>query len=442
VSQEVSTGYTPRKHQMWLHKALKRFNVLVCHRRFGKTVFSLNHTLHRGIRCPRHNPQYAYVAPTYGQAKRVSWDYLKDYTKDIRGVKTYEQELRVDIPRPDRGDRVRIMLLGADNPDAIRGLYLDGVVIDEYAQCDPGLWGEVVRPALSDRLGWAIFIGTPKGQNHFHRIYSNAGKYIADGDPEWFRTLQRASETKIVSKKELESAAATMSEEEYDQEYECSFSAALVGAYYGKAMEKARKEKRITRVPYDPNVPVHTFWDLGINDTTAIWFLQIVGKEYHLIDHYEMSGEDLSHYVKILQEKPYVYGEHTLPHDAAARSLDTGRSRQETLRNLGLRTRILPRAKVEDGINAVRLILSRCWFDEARCERGIHALSSYQRKFDSKNMVFQNKPLHDWASNSADAFRYLAMGTKNVDNGMGIYSDKAKLLPRQADMDYDYFGGF
>lgn len=403
-TQAVNLGYTPRPFQAFLHNSLKRFNVLVCHRRFGKTVFSIMEMIDKGLRCELHNPQYAYIAPTYGQAKRVAWEYLKDFTKHIPGAKPHEQELRIDIPRPDRGDKIRFMLLGAENPDSLRGIYLDGVILDEYAQCDPTIWGQVIRPALSDRIGWGIFIGTPKGQNHFYDIYN-----AAIGLESWFVACYKASKTMIVAKQELIEARATMSEEEYEQEYECSFSAALIGAYYGKYINELEKKGQICSVPYDPAVGVETFWDLGIGDTTAIWFVQKVGKEVHIIDYLEQAGVGLEWYAKELKQKPYVYDEHYIPHDGAARELGTGRTRQETLREFGIRTTIVPRQGVDDGINAVRLALPHCWFDYERTAKGIAALKNYQRKWDSKNKMFIDKPLHDWSSHAADAFRMFGL---------------------------------
>ena len=201
----VKTGYIPRKIQLYLHNAMKRFNVLVCHRRFGKTVFTINEMIDQGLRNPRKNPQYAYFAPYYGQAKRVAWDYFKDFTKNIPGVRVNEADLRIEIDRPDRGDKVRFMLLGADNPGSIRGIYLDGAVLDEYAEMDTTIWGQVIRPALADRLGWAIFIGTPKGQNQFFDIYELATK-----DPEWFTAVYKASETHLIPKSELVTLACQL----------------------------------------------------------------------------------------------------------------------------------------------------------------------------------------------------------------------------------------
>lgn len=425
---KISTGYTPRPYQALLHNNLKRFNVLVCHRRFGKTVFSIADMVDKGINNPLKNPQYAYIAPTYGQAKRVAWEYLKDFTKNIPGVRVHEQELRIDIPRPDKGDRIRFMLLGAENPDSLRGIYLDGVIMDEYAQCDPTVWSAVVRPALSDRKGWAIFIGTPKGQNHFHDLFQ-----IARGKDNWFVTVIRASESNVIPYEELEEAKQTMSEEEYNQEYECSFTAAMIGSYYGKYMEEAEKQGRITNVPYDPNVPVETYWDLGISDTTAVWFIQIVGKEVHVIDYMEEAGRALDWYSKALKEKPYAYSNHYIPHDGAARELGTGKTRQETLLEHGIRTTIVPRQSVADGINAVRVTLPMCWFDRNKCAEGISALKNYQRKWDSKNKMFDDKPLHDWASNGADAFRQFGL----MYNPERRSSSKRLEMYRMAETDYD-----
>ena len=426
--KEVDVGYTPRPFQAYLHNSLRRFNVLVCHRRFGKTVFSIMETIDRAFRNDRKNPQYAYIAPTYGQAKRVAWEYFKEFTRHIPGMKAHEQELRIDIPRPDKDDKIRFMLLGAENPDSLRGIYLDGVILDEYAQCDPTIWGQVIRPALSDRLGWGIFIGTPKGQNHFYDIYN-----AAIGLDNWYVACYKASDTGVVAQEELNEARATMSKEEYEQEYECSFSAALIGSYYGSYINDLEENGQITNVPHDPNIGVETYWDLGIGDSTSIWFIQRVGKEVHVIDYLEESGKGLEWYSKKLKELPYAYDYHYIPHDGAARELGTGRTRQETLQEHGIRTYIVPRQAVDDGINAVRLALPACWFDKIKCKRGIAALKNYQRKWDAKNKMFVGKPLHDWSSHAADAFRQFGL-SYNPQRKKGN-----KDLPRQANSDYSIF---
>lgn len=391
--------YEPRAQQLALHAALKRFNVLVCHRRFGKTVLAINQLIGSALKCTKQAPRFAYIAPLRNQAKMVAWDYLLHYTAPFRDAAPNITEMRVDL-----FNGARIMLSGADNPDALRGIYLDGVVLDEYAQMAPKMWSEVLRPAISDRNGYAIFIGTPKGRNNFYELHQEAL-----GDPEWFATMLKASETGIIDSHELKRLRSSMSDDEYAQEFECSFQAANAGAYYGKQM--AELSKQITRVPYEPKVPVTTAWDLGIDDATAIWFCQQVGKEIRLIDYYENSGEGLTHYAQVLRNKPYVYADHILPHDAAVRELGTGMSRIEMLQGLGLNVPEPGKAqRVEDGINAVRMLLPRCWFDAEKCAPGILALQEYSREWVDKLETWRSSPRHDKWSHGADAFRYLAMG--------------------------------
>jgi len=429
----VTTGYTPRPLQAKIHRELKRFNVLVCHRRFGKTHLVLNEMIDRGLRNPLRNPQYAYVAPTYGQAKRISWDILKDYVKNIPGVEINESELRIDIPRPSSADRVRFILLGAENPGSVRGIYLDGVILDEFAEMNPEIWTSVLRPALTDRKGWAIFIGTPKGQNHFYEIYQSAKEKAAGEDSDWYTAIFKASETGIVAIGELEAARATMADNEYEQEFECSFSAALVGAFFGKEMEKAEADGRVGAVPYDRILPVITGWDLGIDDTTVIWFAQIHYKEIRLIDYLEEGGQGLDYYVKELTKKGYNYAYHILPHDVNVRDLVTGKTRLESLRSMGLKNiRVADKLDLEDGINAARLLIGKSWFDATKCKRGIEALKSYERKWDAKNKIMQQKPLHNWASHGADAFRYLAVGIREN----SPTEDTKKAYPRMSETDY------
>lgn len=376
--------------------------MIVAHRRAGKTVACVNELIKGALTCERENPRFAYVAPFYAQAKDVAWGYLRQFTAAIPGTTANESELRVDLPN---GGRVR--LYGSDNYDRLRGTYFDGVILDEYADMDPRAYSEVIRPALSDRQGWAAFIGTPKGRNAFWEVYDRATK-----EPDWYSAMHKASETGIVPTEELAAARKDMTEDQYEQEYECSFQAAIVGAYYGREMVNAEREKRILpNIPWEPSLPVHTAWDLGVGDPTAIWFLQIVGREYRLIDYLESSGVGLDWYARELDKRPYKYGEHILPHDANVKELgNEGKARVETLQSLGINPRVLPQSRLEDGINAARLLLPQCWFDGTKCARGIEALRQYRTEFDEKRKVFKNSPLHDWTSHAADAFRYLALG--------------------------------
>ena len=401
-SIEITIPYAPRKQFLPYHDRDKRFSVLVAHRRAGKTVACVNELIKGALSCQRDKPRFAYIAPLFKQAKDVAWEYLKEYTAVIPGREVNETELRVDLPN---GSRVR--LYGADNPDSLRGIYLDGVILDEYADMRPSIWTEVLRPALSDRLGWATFIGTPKGHNDFWQKWQDS-----ENNPDWLRLMLKASDTGIINPAELAAARRDMSPDEFDQEFECSFTAAVRGAYYAKDLEQADKEERIRPIPIE-KVETNTAWDLGIDDSTAIWFYQVVNKEVRLIDYYEASGVGLEHYAKVLRDKPYIYGKHYLPHDAEVKELGTGRSRVETLDGFGIRAEIVKMQRVEDGINAVRQLLPRCWFHSVNCKQGIEALRLYRKEWNDKTQTFRQNPLHDWTSHSADAFRYLALSVSD-----------------------------
>jgi phage terminase large subunit len=412
VLQVIDCGYRARPQFVPFHKRQQRFACIVAHRRAGKTVACINDLQDGALRCDKPRPRFAYIAPFRHQAKTVVWDYLKEYAAPLfpLGTTVNESELRADYAN---GGQVR--LYGADNPDALRGIYLDGVILDEFADMDPRLWSEVIRPALADRKGWAVFIGTPKGRNEFYKINERSKT-----DADWFSLMLRASETGLISADELELAKRDLTEDQYAQEFECSFDAAIIGSYYGKLLRELEERKQVTGVPYDPAAQVWTSWDLGIADATSIWFAQVIGKEIHLIDYYEASGVDLGHYVREIQNKPYIYAGHIVPHDAQAKELGTGKTRLEVLENLGLRNlSVAPIHRVEDGINGVRIVLPRCWFDGQKTARGIDALKLYRSDYDEKLQTLKPRPVHDWTSHAADSFRYLAMtlDSKTVSNG-------------------------
>lgn len=374
----------------------------MAHRRAGKTVACVNDLQDGALRCDKVRPRFAYLSPYLKQSKTVAWDYLRAAMSPLRqlGADVNESELRVDY---HNGGQVR--LYGADNADALRGIYLDGVVLDEFADMDPRVWSEVIRPALADRQGWAVFIGTPKGRNEFFKIWNRSRS-----EKGWFSLMLKASETGLITTDELELARRDLSEDQYAQEFECSFDAAIVGSYYGKLMAQAEREGRVTGVPYEATAEVWTAWDLGIRDATAIWFAQTVGREVRIIDYYEASGADLGHYVREIKSKPYTYGGHIVPHDAQAKELGTGKTRLEVLESLGLTNlTVAPMHRVEDGINGSRVFLPKCWFDAKKCERGIEALKLYRSEYDDKLQALRPRPVHDWTSHAADAFRYLAM---------------------------------
>ena len=313
-----------------------------------------------------------------------------------------EQELTITLIN---GSQIR--LYGADNADAMRGLGFSGVYMDEYGDFKPSVFGNVIRPALSDKQGWAVFGGTPKGKNQFWEIYETATRIPS----EWFLLRLPASTSGILPATELAAARAQLAEDQYLQEYECSFEAAILGAFFGKEMREAEQQGRICQVPYDRNLPVYTAWDLGYRDDTAIWFYQLGRGEIRVIDFYAVSGADIYDIATTVMEKPYRYAKHYLPHDARAKSLQTGKSIIEQLAtHLDVaKLAVVPDIGVQSGIQAVRLVLPRVWFDAEKCREGIEALRQYQREYDEDKKAYRQSPRHDWTSHPSDAFRMLAV---------------------------------
>ena len=383
----------------------QRWSAIVAHRRAGKTVACIQDTIRAAAECDKPNGRFAYIAPFYVQAKDVAWAYLKQFTGGIPGCKPNEGELHITLPH----NQARIKLYGADNYDRMRGIYLDGCVLDEYGDMDPRAWPEVIRPALSDRKGWATFIGTPKGRNAFYDVFQHAVS-----SPDWFSAKLKASETGLVDAQELADARAMMAPEQYEQEFECSFDAAILGAYYAGQIADAAQDGRITAIPPDPSLPIHTGWDLGIGDSMAIWVFQAGPEGMRLLDYIEDHGKPIPHYVAELEARGYRGGNDYAPHDAKVRSLDTGRSRLETLAGLGRNPVLLPMATVDDGINGVRQMMPRMWFDEKKCESGLEALRHYRSEYDDKARTFKPRPVHDWSSHGADALRYAVQGYRDM----------------------------
>ncbi len=411
ATQRVIVPYTPRPLQREVGKLCrsKRFGVLVCHRRFGKTVLGVNVNQQTALLCGKERPRVAYIGPTYTQGKAVAWDYMQHYARPIPGVVFHQSELRVDYPNAGQA-----RIYGADNPDALRGIYLDRAVLDEFGLHPAKTFSEVIGPTLVDRGGSALFLGTPNGKNQFYDIAQHAKAREAAGDPDWFYREYKASQTGLLDAAYLAQARQTMTEDEYLQEFECSFEAAVKGAIYATELEAARSAGRIASVPVDPVLPVDTAWDLGVGDATAIWFVQrLRSGEVRVIDYYEASGEGLPHYAQVLRAKGYTYGEHVAPHDILVKEFSgDGRSRLEVARSLGIRFVVAPRLGLEDGIHAARMLLPLCWVDATRCAEGLEALQHYRRDYNQRLDEFKATPVHDWASHAADAFRYLAVWMK------------------------------
>ena len=398
MDEVITIPYRPRDAFWPLHDRTERWAVVVAHRRAGKTVACVNELLKSALTSDKKDFRGAYVAPFYRQAKAVAWDYLKRYSSVVPNHSVNESELRIDYPNGSR-----IQLFGADNADALRGMFFDLVVADEYGDWKPSVWAYVIRPALADRQGKAIIIGTPKGRNQFFEIYD-----LAKRSSDWLALTIKANDSGILPESELNALKSELTADAWRQEMECDFDAALPGAIFGKELWALEQEGRVKKDLYDKNLKTYAVLDLGFSDDTAIWWFQ-VGKELRLIDCYAASGVPISHYQEVLKGKPYTYGDWLyLPHDARAKSLQTGRSIEQQFSALGWKPRIVPELGLIDGVQAARLTLSDCYFDE-NCREGIETLKQYQREYDEEKRCFRDKPRHDWTSHYADAFRYACL---------------------------------
>jgi hypothetical protein len=417
MAEVIEIAYKPREQQLAIHELMdsKRFGVVVAHRRMGKTVSAINHLIKDALLNQKEAPRYAYIAPTYGQAKRVAWDYLVKYAEPLGGTSNIS-ELRVDFWGR------RIQLFGSDNPETLRGQYFDGVILDEIGDQNPKIWTDVCRPSLVDRQGWCLFIGTPKGHNHFKELRDRAKT-----EEGWGLLEFKASETGVVDDTELKAAKNEMGEDKYRQEFECSFDAAVEGSYFGQILNELEEKKHMQEIPREELSRTFTAWDLGMGDSTSIWVAQLVGTEVRLIDYYENHGVGLDHYVKWIKDNDYLKAEHILPHDVRVRELGTGKSRMEMLEESGLEVKIAPRMGLDDGIQAVRRLLPRCWFNVPKVQIGLNCLRNYRRDYDEKRKIFYERPLHDWSSHGSDSFRYLALG---LDEGHSTWSKPINQMPK------------
>ena len=386
--------------------------VEIWHRRSGKDKTLINLVAKKMM---ERVGTYYYFFPTYNQGKKILWEgrdrdgfKFTDHIPEALRTRTNASEMLIEI---QNGSIFQI--IGTDNVDSIVGTNPIGCVFSEYALQNPDAW-RFIRPILAENGGWAVFNYTPRGKNHGHDIYQ-----LAKRSPEWFCEKLTVDDTNVISKKVLaqekeEIIDDTGDDALYQQEYYCSFEAPMQGSYFGREMTKAEEQDRITKVPHDSSVQVDTWWDLGMADSTTIWFTQSVGNEIRVIDYYENSGEGLAFYInelsRLREENGYNYRYHNAPHDIEVRELGTGKSRYEVANDLGISFYVVPNLPKEDGINAARAILRRCWFDEKKCKLGLNALRCYHKEWDDKRMEFKAKPFHDWSSHAADAFIYLAVG--------------------------------
>lgn len=414
---QIVVKYEPRQQFLPFHLRKTRFACLVAHRRAGKTVACVNELVARAIYSKKKRPRYAYIGPLLKQAKKIAWEYLKEYTAGLEAKKPSESELTVRLRHND----AEICIYGADNPDAFRGQYFDGVVLDEYGDMSPSVWSKVLLPTLADRRGWAVFIGTFKGRNHFYKVWRQAQGYDLpetlekeEFTKDWYSMTLKASESGILPESELALQRMQMDEEEYQQEYECNPNAVVKGTYYSKMIAMLEQKGQIyADIDWDPDQPVDVCADLGYTDSSAYWFFQKRPGGLAIINYLEAHSKPLEYYFSELASFGYRYGTIWLPHDARAKSLQTGRSTIEQFLAAGFPVRIAPNLGIQDGIEAVRVILPMCHFN-TRTEYGVEALRAYKRSWDEDRKVFSDIPYHDWSSHGADAFRYLALVAKEI----------------------------
>jgi len=425
LARDIEIPYEPRDAFAPFHDRTQRWAALVCHRRAGKTVAAVNDLIRAAITCKTDNPLFGYVAPFRSQAKDIAWGFMKYYSAPIQ-TSTNEAELMVTLM-----NGARIRLFGADNADAMRGLGFDGIFMDEVGDFRPSVWPTVIRPALSDKQGWGVFAGTPKGKNHFWKIWDDASNRLKD---EWFSMMLQASRSGILPQSELDDLKRQLLPDQYLQELECSFEAAILGAFYGTEMRELTEAGRVREVAYDPSLSTFTAWDIGHTDDTSIWWFQPCGKELRIIDFFTVSGSGVEDVANFVASKPYHYERHYLPHDAKAKTFAAnGKSTiEQVIEILGFpNVGLVPKLSVQDGIQAVRATLPHCYFDAVKCKDGIEALKQYEREWDEDNKAFRVSPKHNWASNPSDAFRYLSLSWREQPAKRITHTDRPLMVGPQ-----------
>jgi hypothetical protein len=413
----IPYNFIARRYQVPAIEAIRsgKYKRAVCvwHRRSGKDKAFINIMADQMM---KRVGGYYYFFPTFRQGKKVLWNGM-----DRNGFKFMDHIPESIRKRTDNTDMLVetingsvFQVIGTDKIDLVVGANPVGCVFSEWSLQNPAAW-DYMRPILAENGGWAAFIYTPRGRNHGYTLLETA-KAFPDV---WYSEVLTAEDTKaippeILHQEHMEIIKKDGNDALYQQEYMCNFDVPIQGAYYADQLMAADSDGRISGVPHDPATQVHTAWDLGMDDSMTIWFFQIAGREFHFIDYYESNGEGIDYYIKYLKDKSYVYGKHYAPHDIKVRELSTGKSRYETAKSLGIEFEVVPKLLIWDGIQAVRSMLPRCWFDKTKCERGLSSLRSYHKEWDEDNQVFKNKPEHDWSSHGADGFRSFAVGFQQL----------------------------
>lgn len=424
IEIELPNNWNPREDQMAFFRYMQsggKRAVIVAHRRWGKDDCALHYT---ATEIMQRIGNYWHMLPKYEQARKAIWTAINPKTGKKRIDEAFPEEIRKKVleneMRIEFKNGSTWQLVGSDNFNQYVGTTPCGICISEYSISNPLAWA-YIAPIVEQNSGWVIFIYTPRGNNHGKTLFLKALN-----DPAWYGQLITAKDSPVFTELQLENIkkdyceiwGGELGEALFNQEYFCSFESAQLGAYYAKQLAAAREENRIGPVPYDKRFPVFTAWDLGIDDSTTIWFFQSIGHCFYFVDYYESVGQGLAHYAKVLKDRPYIYGDHFLPHDADHRKLsETAETPKEVLERLGVKPiRIVERARdsqaVLHGIEAGRNILTKCYFDNIRCNQGLIALESYHATYDDIKKKLSNAPLHDWSSHAADGFRTFAVGFK------------------------------
>lgn len=415
---QLPNNWRPRPYQMPAWRYLEnggKHAELIWARRHGKDEIALHHTACKAF---ERTATYWHMLPQASQARKAIWEAINPHSGKRRIDEAFPLELRQTTREQEMLIKFKNgstwQVVGSDNYNSMVGSPPAGIVYSEWALANPAARA-YLRPIIAENGGWQIFITTPRGKNHAYNTFKAAQR-----DPSAFAQQLTARDSGIFTEEQLERErlayiadfGADYGQAMFEQEYLCSFEAAILGAYYGKQMNELDRMGRFTTVEYDDTFPVHTAWDLGYSDDTSIWFYQVVFGEIRLLECYSVNGHDVDHYAEMIKSKPYRYGKHWLPHDATAKTLASGgKSVQEQLaKHFGWNAiDMVARLSVQDGIQAVRKMLPNCWFDAIKCQDGIEALSQYQREYDNDKKVFRESPRHDWCSHLADAFRMLAV---------------------------------
>ena len=419
----IPNGWNPREYQLPMWRYLERGGkraIGVWHRRAGKDDVMMHWAAVSAMERPA---SYWHCLPEFGQGRKAIWTAVNPVTGMRRIDEAFPEAIRANTNDQEMFIRFKNgstwQIVGSDRYNNLVGAGVAGVTFSEFALANPSAWG-YIRPMVEANNGWAAFISTPRGRNHFRDLYQ-----MATENPDWFAETLSITDTGALTPKQIKDSLAEyialygedIGRAQFMQEYECSFNAAILGAFYAREMVAIRSEGRIDAVEALPR-PVHRAWDIGVRDDTSIWWFQVVGGQVYILDCYTANGVGVDHYAEVIEQRRkehgWIDGTDFVPHDAKVKEWGTGRTRVETMQGLGLHPQVVPMAGLLDGINAARQTLPRCVF-HPRCEEvGISALEQYRREWDDDNKVFKQNPLHDWSSHVSDAFRYLSMAWKSI----------------------------